>query len=49
VDVLAFGTDFPHKEGGRDSKRIFLDRLRPLGDDVMMKFFRTNAELLLPA
>jgi predicted TIM-barrel fold metal-dependent hydrolase len=48
-DVLCYGSDFPHKEGGRDSKRLFADRLRPLGDEVNAKFFVSNAELLLPA
>jgi predicted TIM-barrel fold metal-dependent hydrolase len=49
VDVLCFGSDFPHKEGGMDSKRLYEDRIRPLGDEIVRKFFAENAELLLPA
>ena len=48
-DVLCYGSDFPHKEGGRESKQIFRDRLRPLGDEVAEKFFISNAEVVLPA
>jgi predicted TIM-barrel fold metal-dependent hydrolase len=47
-DVLCYGSDFPHKEGGVDSKRIYHDRLARLGNDVVRKFFRDNAQLLLP-
>jgi predicted TIM-barrel fold metal-dependent hydrolase len=49
ADVLCYGSDFPHVEGGRRSKRTFHDRIERLGDDVVRKFFATNAELLLPA
>ena len=49
ADVLSFASDFPHVEGGRDAVQIFRDRLAPLGDDVMDRFFATNPELLLPA
>ncbi|MDA8044010.1 MAG: amidohydrolase family protein [Actinomycetota bacterium] len=48
ADVLCFGSDFPHQEGGIDSKRIYDARLRRLGDDIVAKFFRDNAALLLP-
>ena len=47
-DVLCYGSDFPHKEGGKDSKQLFRERLRALGDEVNAKFFCSNAELLLP-
>jgi predicted TIM-barrel fold metal-dependent hydrolase len=48
-DVLCFGSDFPHVEGGKDAKKIYGDRIRGLGDDIVAKFFAGNAELLLPA
>jgi predicted TIM-barrel fold metal-dependent hydrolase len=44
-----FSTDYPHIEGGTDIKRKFVNRLAPLGEDIMQKFFRTNSELLLPS
>lgn len=42
-------TDYPHVEGGKESKRKLYEQLTPLGDDVVGKFFVTNGELLLPA
>ena len=48
-DVFCYGSDFPHKEGGQESKKIFHERLNRLGDDIVHKFFISNAELLLPA
>jgi predicted TIM-barrel fold metal-dependent hydrolase len=49
ADVLCYSSDFPHREGGKESKRVLADRLAPLGPEVSEKFFVTNAELLLPA
>jgi predicted TIM-barrel fold metal-dependent hydrolase len=48
-DVMCFGSDFPHKEGGIDSKHTYEQQIRPLGDETVRKFFASNAELLLPA
>jgi predicted TIM-barrel fold metal-dependent hydrolase len=48
-DVYCFGSDFPHVEGGKRSKQGFMDRLRPLGEDVVDRFFVRNGELILPA
>jgi predicted TIM-barrel fold metal-dependent hydrolase len=48
VDVLCYSTDFPHREGGKESKRVQRERLVPLGGEVLEKFFVRNAELLLP-
>jgi predicted TIM-barrel fold metal-dependent hydrolase len=48
VDCYCYSTDYPHIEGGLDSKRVLYDRVAPLGDDIVEKFFVTNAELLLP-
>lgn len=47
-DVLCYGSDYPHFEGGTNQLETFLEMVRPLGDDVAEKFFVTNAELLLP-
>jgi len=47
ADALAYGSDFPHVEGGRDTKRLFSALLAPLGGDVVDRFF-SNGELLLP-
>lgn len=49
VDCYCYSTDYPHIEGGTDIKRILHERVAPLGDEVLEKFFATNAELLLPA
>jgi predicted TIM-barrel fold metal-dependent hydrolase len=47
-DVICYGSDFPHKEGGRESKELFLERIGSFGDTVVGKFFRTNGEWLVP-
>jgi predicted TIM-barrel fold metal-dependent hydrolase len=47
-DVYAFGSDFPHPEGGSDPVRHLMESLRPLGVDVIEKFFVRNGEVLLP-
>jgi Amidohydrolase len=45
-DVLCFGTDYPHVEGGNDIIERFGKRLSRLGRDVSEKFFVTNGEAL---
>jgi predicted TIM-barrel fold metal-dependent hydrolase len=47
-DVLCFSTDYPHLEGGKQSLQRVYERLAPLGDDIVEKYFCTNGELLLP-
>ena len=47
-DCYAFATDFPHPEGGTDPIAKLYDRLAPLGDDVVEKFFVENAKAILP-
>ena len=49
VDVYCYSSDYPHSEGGVDAMQGFYRRLEPLGDEVLRKFFRSNAELILPA
>ncbi|HWU25608.1 MAG TPA: amidohydrolase family protein [Rhizomicrobium sp.] len=48
-DVFAFSTDYPHKEGQSYSLQKFYERLAPLGDKILEKFFVTNGELLIPS
>lgn len=49
ASVYAYGSDFPHIEGGMESKLVFQKKLEPLGPDAIRKFFFDNGELLLPA
>jgi predicted TIM-barrel fold metal-dependent hydrolase len=44
-----YSTDYPHREGGRESKQRFYEQLAPLGEPVVRDFFIRNAEWLLPA
>lgn len=48
ADVFCYSTDYPHVEGTKDSMKKMLARVEPLGDEITAKFFRTNAEWLLP-
>ena len=48
ADCYCYSSDYPHPEGGVDSKRQFLNRLEPLGNDVVERFFKRNGQLLLP-
>jgi predicted TIM-barrel fold metal-dependent hydrolase len=49
ADVYCFSSDYPHREGGREAKQRFYERIGPLGSEIAEKFFVTNAELILPA
>jgi predicted TIM-barrel fold metal-dependent hydrolase len=44
-----YSTDYPHREGGRESKQRFYERLAPLGESAVRDFFIRNAEWLMPA
>jgi predicted TIM-barrel fold metal-dependent hydrolase len=48
ADVFCYSTDYPHVEGTKNSKTNMLARVEPLGEEITVKFFRTNAEWLLP-
>ncbi|MFD5177074.1 amidohydrolase family protein [Nocardia sp. NPDC058379] len=48
ADVYCYSTDYPHVEGTKDSMNRMLAKLEPLGEEITTKFFRTNAEWLLP-
>jgi predicted TIM-barrel fold metal-dependent hydrolase len=47
-DVLCFSSDYPHAEGGVNAKQLAYDLLEPLGDEILTKYFRKNAELIMP-
>lgn len=47
-DIYCYSTDYPHVEGTKDSLNTMLKRVEPLGEEITTKFFRTNAEWLLP-
>jgi predicted TIM-barrel fold metal-dependent hydrolase len=46
-DVYAFASDYPHVEGGKNTKVRMAEQLAPLGDDITEKFFHTNGAWLL--
>jgi hypothetical protein len=48
ADVLCFASDYPHVEGGKDPAGIWYNQLKPLGREVVEKFFVKNAQWLLP-
>jgi predicted TIM-barrel fold metal-dependent hydrolase len=48
ADVYAYSSDYPHTEGGKHTKQKFYEKLAPLGEEVVEKFFRRNGQLLLP-
>jgi predicted TIM-barrel fold metal-dependent hydrolase len=48
ADVFCYSTDYPHVEGTKDSMQNMLAKVEPLGEEITTKFFRTNAEWLLP-
>ena len=47
-DCICQSSDFPHPEGRTWSMQQFYQRLAPLGDEIVEKFFCKNSELLLP-
>jgi predicted TIM-barrel fold metal-dependent hydrolase len=48
ADVYVYSTDYPHFEGGKESKRVLAEALSGHSADVRDKFFYRNATLLLP-
>jgi predicted TIM-barrel fold metal-dependent hydrolase len=48
ADVYCYSTDYPHYEGGKESKRVFADALAGVSPELRDKFFYGNATLLLP-
>jgi predicted TIM-barrel fold metal-dependent hydrolase len=48
LDCYCYSTDYPHQEGGVESKARLYAKVKPFGEDVVRKFFVTNGEWLLP-
>lgn len=48
ADAYCYATDYPHVEGGKESKQKLYAQLAPLGEDILEKFFVTNGQLLMP-
>jgi predicted TIM-barrel fold metal-dependent hydrolase len=48
ADAYCYATDYPHVEGGKDSKMKLYEQISPLGTEIVEKFFVSNAALLLP-
>lgn len=46
-ECYCYSSDFPHIEGGQWSLKNFYERISPLGNDIVEKFFVTNPQLLL--
>lgn len=46
-DCYCYSSDYPHPEGQHYSLKKFYERVAPLGNDVVEKFFVTNSQLLL--
>jgi predicted TIM-barrel fold metal-dependent hydrolase len=43
-----YSTDYPHLEGGMHIKTKVYETLKPLGEEILEKYFVTNGEWLLP-
>ena len=49
ADCYCYSTDYPHREGGKESVKIQqYDRIAELGDGLAENFFEKNGGLLLP-
>jgi len=48
ASVYCYSTDYPHLEGGVDSKRRMYDRVSRLGPDMVRRFFVDNGKWVLP-
>lgn len=44
-----YSSDYPHMEGGKQSKTTVMNKLQPLGQEVVDQYFVTNGEFLAPA
>jgi predicted TIM-barrel fold metal-dependent hydrolase len=47
--VYCYATDYPHVEGGKDSRKVLSDALASIPAEARDQFFGRNGELLLPA
>ena len=47
-DCYCYSTDYPHQEGGANSKARSYELVKPFGDEMVRKYFVSNGEWLLP-
>lgn len=47
--VYCYSSDFPHREGGKYSKQVFLDKFASTDEVFVEQFFASNADRILPA
>lgn len=47
-DCYCFSSDYPHYEGGKSPVDDMAQKVAPLGDEMLEKFFVTNAEWIMP-
>lgn len=47
-DVYCYSTDYPHVEGGSNSRDNCLRKIESFGPEIVDKYFTSNARLLLP-
>lgn len=47
-DVFCYSSDFPHVEGGKSPMKDAYDRLAPLGEDQVRKYFIDNGKWMTP-
>jgi len=48
ASCYCYSTDYPHLEGGAHIKTKVYEMLKPLGDELLEKYFVANGEWLLP-
>ena len=48
ADCFTYFSDYPHREGGKASKEILLQKLANSGEAVIRKFFIENGRWVLP-
>jgi predicted TIM-barrel fold metal-dependent hydrolase len=48
ASCYCYSTDYPHLEGGTDIKAKVYGTLKPLGEEILEKYFVRNGEWLLP-
>jgi hypothetical protein len=46
--MYCYATDYPHVEGGKDSRAVLEKALATVPSSARDQFFSTNGELLLP-
>jgi hypothetical protein len=47
-DAYCYSTDYPHQEGGRNTKASYFAQVERFGSEMVEKFFVANGKWLLP-